>query len=255
MSAPTKAVRVYREAALIQAFRKPFDFAQVLLEWSEDDNLARGERTRFRLLAAMCEALRDEPYPKIRVAKVCSLAGMSYGSFYHYFPDKDTLIDELMTVFMDAFYRKYSEIHASGDRYWDIFWPIYFYIDAYDQNRGLMRVMTENLNQLPNVRKETVAFLNRWHRRLTKTFPEGMSPTPLNKADQSILAHLLGGMLDSLMHQIFVIENNEIKQFSQQKARLSELCANIWYRATFAEPPDPEQIKAAQMMLVRHNLS
>lgn len=243
------------DAALIETAQARFNFAEVLLDWSSNTELSKGERTRFKLLSALCRALSDKPFSQIRAAEICKLAGVSYGLFYHYFENREEMVIDLMKMFMDAFYKRYTEIHVTEDVYRNIYWPIYFYIEAYDANRGLMRVMMENLDDFPELKEETVAFLNRWHKRITKSIANEFGSLSLREPGKAVVAHLLGGMLDSLMHQIFIIENENLVAYQKRKSRLTELCAMTWYRAVFAENPDAEAVKHARKTLDRINKS
>src|SRR5205823_5618277 len=55
----------------------------------------KGARTRARLVEAAKEVFAEQGLPDARIADIAERAGVSYGSFYHYFDSKEALFREI----------------------------------------------------------------------------------------------------------------------------------------------------------------
>src|SRR5438309_5589995 len=55
----------------------------------------KGERTRARLLDAAKEIFEENGFLDARIADIAERAGLSHGSFYHYFDSKEQIFREV----------------------------------------------------------------------------------------------------------------------------------------------------------------
>jgi AcrR family transcriptional regulator len=55
----------------------------------------KGARTRARLIEAAKEIFQEHGLPDARIADIAARAGVSYGSFYHYFDSKEAVFREV----------------------------------------------------------------------------------------------------------------------------------------------------------------
>ena len=55
----------------------------------------KGERTRARLIDAAREVFERDGFLTARIADIASTAGLSQGSFYHYFESKEQIFREV----------------------------------------------------------------------------------------------------------------------------------------------------------------
>src|SRR5690242_16071236 len=59
-------------------------------------NNAKGTQTRARLLLAAKAVFEDKGYESARISDFTAKAGISHGSFYHYFPTKEAAFLQLV---------------------------------------------------------------------------------------------------------------------------------------------------------------
>ncbi len=59
---------------------------------------SKGERTRARLLQAAKEIFEEDGFIEARISDIAERAGLSYGSFYHYFSSKEEIFREVAAL-------------------------------------------------------------------------------------------------------------------------------------------------------------
>lgn len=116
-------------------------FERRLSEQSRDRTLAKRERTRCLLLAAIARSLQNEPPNKVTVEAVLDETGLSRGTFYNHFRDLDQAIFVLLQTFLESWLsgRKRSR-EASG--YEAILETNRFYCLSYEENAGLFAAIS-----------------------------------------------------------------------------------------------------------------
>lgn len=62
----------------------------------------KGEETRHRILESAVICFSESGYEKTGVAKICRVAGVSKGAFYHHFPTKQALFLELLNHWLEG---------------------------------------------------------------------------------------------------------------------------------------------------------
>lgn len=76
----------------------------------------RAQETRERLLDAAQDCFARRGYDAAGVAEICQQAGVSKGAFYHHFPSKQALFQELMNRWLEGLDAQFTVIRAeSGD--------------------------------------------------------------------------------------------------------------------------------------------
>jgi AcrR family transcriptional regulator len=61
----------------------------------EGPRSSKGVRTRARLILAAQEIFEEHGFHEARISDIAERAGLSYGSFYHYFPSKEEIFREV----------------------------------------------------------------------------------------------------------------------------------------------------------------
>jgi AcrR family transcriptional regulator len=226
-----------------------FDFQAELERRACDLSLPKSDRTRLRLLHGASQVLANTALGQLRVSQICRSANVAYGSFYYYFEDKDELVAELGALFLNEFSSAYEKIRGGKDHYWSILYATSFYIESFARNPGLLRAISNGMGESPALRDAAAATLNRWHDRVARSSPDAIGDRVLDSDDKRFVAHLVGGMLDSVMMQIFVTENSALLGWRNARAEMSELCALVWYRSIYGSDPDAAAVRDGRRKL------
>ncbi|HVK25360.1 MAG TPA: TetR/AcrR family transcriptional regulator [Actinokineospora sp.] len=69
---------------------------------------------RAELLALAAEMFAERGFRATTVRDIADRAGILSGSLYHHFDSKESMVDEILTGFLDALFGRYDEIVALG---------------------------------------------------------------------------------------------------------------------------------------------
>jgi AcrR family transcriptional regulator len=161
----------------------------------------RAEKTRQRILEAAAHVFAERGYVAGTTNRIAEQAGISIGSLYQYFPNKDAILRVLMDSHVDAGVRLLSERLADGlpqglEETLRVF--VRATIDNHRDNPRLHRVLFEEAPRAP-------AFLARLHEleqlsvdaavRLLEQHPEVRAGGRLN-------ARVVVATIESLVHRL-----------------------------------------------------
>jgi len=171
-----------------------------------DHHSARGRQTRSRLLVAGKRVFERDGFLQARITDIAAEAGVSHGSFYHYFETKEAIFREIaegievqLLSMNDAEYKDYSDpvdrIRAANRSY----------LNAYKKESKIMRVIEEVSRYDEEVRLVRVQRDN----ELAERLESAISRLQRNGlADKRINGHYaamaLGGMVARFAEQLFV---------------------------------------------------
>jgi AcrR family transcriptional regulator len=116
----------------------------------EGPRSSKGVRTRARLIQAAQEIFQEHGFHDARISDIAERAGLSYGSFYHYFPSKEEIFREVadaqepqLDVGLPE--DRSGSIESTGDRGLpeDLAAAIRRYLSAYSQAAQIMGVIEQ----------------------------------------------------------------------------------------------------------------
>lgn len=74
---------------------------------------ANGSGRRAELLALAARLFADRGYVSTTVRDIADAAGILSGSLYHHFDSKESMVDEILTGFLNDLFTRYAEIVAA----------------------------------------------------------------------------------------------------------------------------------------------
>jgi AcrR family transcriptional regulator len=84
-------------------------------EQSAGPRSSKGERTRARLLAAAKEVFEEDGFLGARITDIADRAGLSHGSFYHYFDSKEPVFRQIAEAVDDQLGAPLVEVVLAPD--------------------------------------------------------------------------------------------------------------------------------------------
>jgi AcrR family transcriptional regulator len=167
---------------------------------------ARGERTRTRLIQAAKQVFERDGFLESRISDITAEAGLSQGSFYHYFDSKESLFriiaeqTEVRLLSMDDIgldpdHRSPIErIRAAN----------HSYLKAYQQEARIMRVIEEVTRYNDDVRRVRETRGHELATRLEASIERLQSQGLVDqRIDRQYAAQALGGMVARFAEDLF----------------------------------------------------
>jgi AcrR family transcriptional regulator len=200
---------------------------------------SRGRATRQRLKDALSRLLQDRAFHQIRLEDITQEAGVRVSLFYHYFPSKIDITQEVLAELLDGFRGDVEARPKSEHPLEAIHYANQRMVALYSANPGAMRCLFE-------VHEESAPFASMWrsltldwNRRiatnLRRQFPEAF----VDDAQYLSLAYALAGMVDNFLIEYFVYRNATLQQAHPTPDDVARFLTTLWLRTLFlANPPD-----------------
>jgi AcrR family transcriptional regulator len=202
----------------------------------------KGERTRDRLKLATATVLSRVGYQRLRISDICDEAGVSAGSFYVYYQNKDEIAVEVLTEFLGAIEAAYQSDAPPRDAFEAIFRTNLAYIAAARANGGLFRCLLQVADEEPAF-AAAANEINRNHmHRVASSILSHTSEGAVTEEVAMLAAYTLGGMVDEICRRIFVVQDAHLKDTLQKSSMtdeaLAEFLSVVWYRSLYSRDPD-----------------
>lgn len=197
----------------------------------------KGLRSREALQAAAREVFREAGFTAARVADMSARAGMSNGAFYRYFQDKHDMLRSILEEFFGSLYELTRAHWEPGDPERSVAVSTLRYLQQYEQNADLYRVMIEAAQTQPDIEEvwneARQAFFLRIARNLQRTQREGFVRPEL---DPYLAASLLGGMTEHFAYLAFVLGRETPRSVEDVSRQIAE----IWSHGVFIPHTDAD---------------
>ena len=197
----------------------------------------KGAQTRARLLEAAKDEFEKTGFLEARISDIAERAGLSHGSFYHYFDSKEQIFRELAEIEEALLTAPADEPDAMSTGELTEFDRIYranrLYLRRYRDNAKIMGVIEEvsrydeHVNQARMARQKH--FADRAERAIRRLQRAGAAD---RKVDPEIAALALGAMV-ARVAELWLVEhwgNYDLDQVADQVTRL-------WANAIGLEEP------------------
>jgi AcrR family transcriptional regulator len=193
----------------------------------------KGQRTRERLVQAADKLFRDRGYKEVSVPAIAQAAGVSIGTFYRYFENKEELFTLLLSR---VFWSMYQATRGMWDRSASLqsnFERVtHSYLLAYWKNRKLLHSAFELVALSESVRKMWWSMRRDLYGRMLERLQEDQTISDLPALDPLISIRALGGMVDEYARRAFADEEWGPMTLKHIDAA-SEVLGAIWFRALF----------------------
>lgn len=198
----------------------------------------KGELTRARLLGAARAVFEESGFLEARIADIAAQAGMSYGSFYHYFDTKEQIFRELAALVQDGLSGPADEVgEPATTEYERIRRANRRYLERYRDNARFLGVIEEVSRYddvVGKIRAEgAMRFIDRADRRIKLLQKQGLADKRLNSR---IAAVALGGLM-SRFAEMWLVEHLADYRFEVAVEQLTLLWTGAIGLTEPAAPP------------------
>jgi AcrR family transcriptional regulator len=187
----------------------------------------KGAETRARLVAAAKRVFEEVGFLDARISDISGRAGLSHGSFYHYFDSKEQVFREVAA----AQERRLSAPHLSGEPTPDshrerIRGANRRYLERYRDEARLMGIIEQVSRYDDQVRLERAStqkqFADRAERSIRRMQGEGVADPSI---DPAIAAMALGAMV-ARFAELWLVQGYAEYDFDEAVEQLTSLCCN-----------------------------
>jgi AcrR family transcriptional regulator len=204
-------------------------FQAELLVQAEQPGLRKGERTALRLRAAICGLLEAAPLSQLKVQEICARAGISQGTFYLYFPDRDHLLNAVLEDFV-AFVRRrmLDAARDSADRAASLHATTLAYCQVFAANRGLMKILLNHYEDFPQARAIFQGMNRAWIDTVARSIRRRVADTALSDDEITRRAYALGGMVDQYLANLLLARDDSLAAVSPDLGTVAATLTAIW---------------------------
>lgn len=195
----------------------------------------KGQRTRERVVQAADKLFREHGYKEVSVPAIAQAAGVSIGTFYRYFENKEELFTLLLSR---VFWSMYQATRGMWDRSASLqsnFERVtQSYLLAYWKNRKLLRSGFELVALSESVRKMWWSMRRDLYGHMLERLKEDQRISDLPVLDPLITIRALGGMVDEYARRALAEEEWGPMTLKHIDAA-SKVLGAIWFRALFSD--------------------
>ncbi|MGQ0624013.1 MAG: TetR/AcrR family transcriptional regulator [Sporichthyaceae bacterium] len=200
----------------------------------------RSSQIEQQLFAATERLLSTTTARELSVAQMIEEAGVSRGTFYHYFSSKWEVINSLaMTAMAEMFDRvqQFVQDDESVPRHEALQRSIREGAAVWGRNRAVLRAMFEHWREVPELRAMQLSLLEPFRRsiaaELERERAEGLAP-PGADANQ-----LVGALLWSTWISLYLAGLSDVEHPANEEVA-AEVLIDIWMRTIFGGSPLPD---------------
>lgn len=199
-------------------------------DWLAGDRegLRKGERTRKDLMVTCAELLASGPFDRLTVSGLCKAAGVAHGTFYVYFENLNTILAEVLGLFVDYVQiRMRSAARQGEDPVRDTTAAYYALFKA---NAGLMKCLVMGIEAFPEARAAFQRLNNEWTITVVRSLQRQDRAGHSREDEMMRRAYALGGMVDQYLTALFVSEDPWIASISKDPEEVIATLADIWMK-------------------------
>jgi AcrR family transcriptional regulator len=170
---------------------------------SNKKSTTKSEETRSALLRAARRIFAEKGVAGSRVTDIAGEAGVSHGTFYVYFKNKEDVLYEVIRPILDEFYEAVSGSWDKGDLYTSVEHAIRTFLEAFSRNADIMPVLLYGEPKDTFVGKLYYDASLRFQRRIRKNLAKAAEKNLTKDVDIDVATMALGCMVEDFAYRWF----------------------------------------------------
>ncbi len=191
-------------------------------------SLRKGKRTRKDLMVTCAELLASEPFDRLKVSDLCNSAGVAHGTFYVYFDNLNTILAEVLGLFVDYVQIQMRSAARQGED------PVRdttaAYYALFKANSHLMKCLVMGIDAFPEARAAFQRLNHEWAKTVVRSLKRRNQAGHSAEDEMMRRAYALGGMVDQYLTALFVAEDPWIASISQDPEAVISTLTDIWMK-------------------------
>lgn len=216
------------------------DFVAWLTARAKAPGMRKGARRRESLKAAAAALMDGTGFQALRITEIIERAEVSPALFYVYFSNREEIVTEILTDFLDFVRRVMIDTPGAADLRQAIFYSNLRYIEVFEANPGLMRSVFQLADESPQFAATWRAWNLNWIERVVRALERDQTLTTMARDEAGLTVTALGMMVDALLRLIYVERNPRIATAEPVKTpwSLAVFLTRLWIRALHGDDPD-----------------
>ena len=210
-------------------------FRTQLLARADTPGLRKGLRTGLRIRVAACQLLETTTPDRLKIHDLCERTGVSQGTLYLYFADRDDLLATLLQEFVAFLHeRMAASTRQSRSPEDSVRLATLSYCRYFEANRGLMRCLLHHYETFAKARAVVDAWNKAWIEtvvRSVRRWQRRTGRTPTSARDLRRRAYALGGMVDQYLNTIYLYPDPNLAPVAGDIRAVADTLTFIWLRA------------------------
>lgn len=194
---------------------------------------ARGLATKHALVQASREVFEVAGYFSARVNDIVKAAGVSTGSFYRYFPDKEAVLEELMIAVRADLYESSRGTWDNSDPRASLYAASHGYLTAFVRNRRILTAIYDYLRVSSEANDTWTKQSKRVWDRIERNIASSAARRDDAYLDTEMAAYALSSMVEMVARGMYLDGSLEERAIPATARTIAE----IWYRAVFSPSP------------------
>jgi len=213
-----------------------YAFRAFLSAQAAREDIRKGVRTEARIKWSMCELLEQTPLSALKIQDVCGKAEIAQGTFYLYFPDRQSLLKAVLADFVEFVRNRMIErSRVSGNYTESVRQTTMAYYRLFEHNRGLMKCLISYYEDFPEA-SAILSDLNReWItlnvRSMQKRLQAKGGAGSIPEAELFRRCYAVGGMVDQYLSYIFLTVDKNVLNTSGTAEEIVDTLSHIWIGA------------------------
>jgi TetR/AcrR family transcriptional regulator, fatty acid metabolism regulator protein len=175
------------------------------------------------------KVIREKGFHRMRMVDIAKEAGISYGLVYHYFKNKESLINDILNQWWEELYRFLETVHKENSEFHEKLKKIILYfLDLYQQKPDLMNIfITQISRSSANLTKTRLDHFKIFISLTEGILTEGQKRGFLRRDFEApYLTYIFLGALETFI-TIMVMGNREIRD-NRHKERITQSILEVF---------------------------
>jgi AcrR family transcriptional regulator len=201
---------------------------------SNKKSTTKSEETRSALLRAARRIFAEKGVAGSRVTDIAREAGVSHGTFYVYFKNKEDVLYEVIRPILDEFYEAVSGSWDRGDLHASVEHAIRTFLEAFSRNADIMPVLLYGEPKDTFVGKLYYDASLRFQRRIRKNLAKAAEENQTKDVNIDVATLALGCMVEDFAYRWFCFSPPDWRS-SFDFDDVCKTLADMWCHAVYVQ--------------------
>lgn len=221
----------------------PVRYADYLEQKIESKTKTRkGERTRDQIKLGAVKMLDEMGYHAMRIADICTAAGVAAATFYIYFENKEEITRLVLAEYLEASMELMAVASPQPTPYNTILATNLSWLEVVESNAGLMRCILQLGDEVEEFRDLAHNSNRQWYERVARAILRDHPNSSVPFEVALFASYALGSMMDELARKLVIHPDPAFvsltRMIAPKREDLAQMLSVMWHHALYGAVPD-----------------